>query len=35
MNQPSSTEAHIADLNKDKVHPDVAIHTHLLYYHYH
>ena len=31
MNQPSSTEAHIADLNRDKVHPDVAIHTHLCF----
>ena len=31
MKQPSSTEAHIADLNRDKVHPDVAIHTHLCF----
>ncbi|QDP56044.1 MAG: hypothetical protein Unbinned4409contig1001_63 [Prokaryotic dsDNA virus sp.] len=31
MNQPSSTEAHLADLNRTKVHPDVAIHTHLCF----
>ena len=31
MKQPSSTEAHIADLNRTKVHPDVAIHTHLCF----
>jgi hypothetical protein len=31
MKQPSSTEAHIADLNRDKVHPDVAMHTHLCF----
>lgn len=31
MKQPSSTEAHIADLNRDKVHPDVAIHTHICF----
>ena len=31
MKQPSSTEAHIADYNRDKVHPDVAIHTHLAF----
>ena len=31
MKQPSSTEAHIADLNRDKVHPDVAIHTHTMF----
>ena len=31
MKQPSSTEAHIADLNRTKVHPDVAIHTHICF----
>ena len=31
MKQPSSTEAHIADYNRDKVHPDVAVHTHLCF----
>ena len=31
MKQPSSTAAHIADLNRTKVHPDVAIHTHLCF----
>lgn len=31
MKQPSSTEAHIADLNRDKVHPDVAMHTHFMF----
>ena len=31
MKQPSSTEAHIADLNRTTVHPDVAIHTHLCF----
>ena len=31
MKQPSSTEAHIAHLNRDKVHPDVALHTHLCF----
>jgi len=31
MKQPTSTEAHIADYNRDKVHPDVAIHTHLMF----
>ena len=31
MKQPSSTEAHIADLNREKVHPDVATHTHLCF----
>jgi len=31
MKQPSSTEAHIADLNRDRVHPDVAIHTHICF----
>ena len=31
MKQPTSTEAHIADYNRDKVHPDVAIHTHLIF----
>lgn len=31
MKQPTSTEAHIADYNRHKVHPDVAIHTHLMF----
>ena len=31
MKQPSSTEAHIADLNRNKVNSDIAIHTHVCF----
>lgn len=31
MKQPSSTEARIADLYRDKVHPDIALHTHVTF----
>lgn len=31
MKQPHSTEAYIAHLNRDKVHPDVALHTHVSF----
>lgn len=31
MKQPSSTEAHIADLVRAKVNPDIALHTHVCF----
>ena len=31
MKQPSSTEAHIADLVRSKVNTDIAIHTHVCF----
>lgn len=31
MKQPSSTEAHIASLVRNKVNPDIAIHTHVCF----
>ena len=31
MKQPSSTEAHIADLVRAKVNSDIAIHTHVCF----
>ena len=31
MKQPSSTEAHIADLVRARVNSDIAIHTHVCF----
>lgn len=31
MKQPSSTEAHIADLVRSEVNTDIAIHTHVCF----
>jgi hypothetical protein len=31
MKQPRSTEAYLAHLNRDKVHPNVALHTHICF----